>query len=103
MRDDASRCREAEDLRFPIDVAPRGAALDADNSALLIHEDAIHLGNIDYQAFLARRVASHAVAACANGREQTVALRKLHGVDDIGNAATARNQGGMAVEHAVED
>src|SRR5262245_64246951 len=103
MRHNTPRRRKAEGLRFPITIGPSRAALDAGDPAFVIHDDAVHLREIYYQAPIAHRGAGHAVAASANRRQEPAPACKPHCVYHVRSAATTRDQRGATVEHPVED
>src|SRR5262249_53441806 len=103
MRHDAARRRKAEGLRFPVDVGPRRASLDAGDQTYVIQDDAVHLRKVNHKALITHRVPGHAVAASADRREEPMPAGEPHGVHYVRGAATTRDQRGAAVEHPVED
>jgi hypothetical protein len=63
--------------------------------------DALHRRQVDHQPALGRRAPGHVVAAAADGGFEPVVARQLHGIDDVGHAAAARDQRRALVDEAV--
>src|SRR6202043_3268776 len=89
-RVDAERGREAERLRFPVEVRQCCAWLDAGGAGGRIDADRLHQREIDEQAAVAHRVAGNVVAAGAHGYEEIMLPRQLDRLNDVARAQTTR-------------
>src|SRR5262249_60503223 len=96
---DPARNHQTERLRLVIDVAPGGAAFDANDAARRTNAHAAPQAHIDHQAAVTERGPRDVVTAAADRQRQTVLARKVHAGDDVPIAAHPPPRGGRAPEH----
>lgn len=101
--DEAGRCGQAEGVGGVVHVAPDAARFHADRFFERIHADAFHAGKINDQTAIAERQARAAVAAAANGSEQTVFGAVANRGDDVGDIGAAGDETRTLVNHGVVD
>jgi len=101
--DDACRNGETEELRLPVQIAKRGAALYAHRLCRRIDVHAPHPGEVDHQTAVVDRIPGDVVAASLDRQQQIVLTREVHGVDDIRGAGALHDQRGPAIDQAVPD
>ena len=103
VADGAGGDGEAEALRLAVELAEAQAGAGDDDAALGVDGDPLERGEVEHDAAVADAEARHAVPAAAHGeRQSAVAGGGEHGHDVVG-VATARDDGGAAVDRAVED
>ena len=91
------------ELRLSIELLPQDAALGADSPSVCVYMDALHGREIDQQALIDSGVSRHVVAAAANGDLEVECPGELDRIDEVGNAATAGDEGRVFVDEAVVD
>jgi hypothetical protein len=100
-RDGAAGNREAELLRFAVDVAPECAPLDARAPGATVHVDTAHEREVDHEPGVYRRPPAHVVAAAPDGNLEAVFTAELHSTGDVGGPEAARYEGRPLVDQAV--
>src|SRR5262245_26605274 len=100
---DPARNHQTERLRLVIDVAPGGAAFDANDAARRTNAHAAPQAHVNHQAAVTERGPCDVVTAAADRQRQTVLAREVHAGDDVRIAAHPRDQGGPLRDHRVPD
>src|SRR5215213_1505892 len=96
-----ARHREPVLLRGGVDLAPGGAALDADAQPRRIHSYRAHRREVDDEGAVVDREAVRTVAAAAYAHGQPGRARVPQGRDHVARAAAARDDRGRAVDRVV--
>jgi hypothetical protein len=91
------------ELRFSIELLPEDTALGADSPRADIYMYALHGRQVDQQALIDGGVSRHVVAAATNGDLEAGRPCERDRIDEVGNAATAGDQGRVSVDEAVVD
>ncbi len=102
-RDDAARYGEPEQLRLAVEVAPSGAALDADGPGLRVDVDAPHVREVDHEPAVVDGVAGDVVPAALDREHEALLAREVDRVHDVGGAAALHDQRGAPVDQGVPD
>ena len=84
-----------------VDVGGGAARLDPHGLLAGIDAHALHHRQIDDQAVVAAAEPRTVVAAAADGEQQALLTREVHGGDDVGRVHGARDQARPLVDHAV--
>ena len=79
-------------MRFTIEIAKRGAALDADGALRGIDMDGAHPRKVDDDAIVAKGTAADVVTSASDGGEQAVLAREVDGGDDVGESRAAGDE-----------
>ena len=103
LRNYAAGDRQAEDVCFAVEIAQRGAALNANGGVCRIHMDRPHAGKIDDQAIVAKGAAAHVVTPAADGRQLTVFASEIDSVHDVGHARAAGDEPGPFIDAGIPD
>jgi hypothetical protein len=64
---------------------------------------AVHSGQIDHDTTIAYRKAGNTVATTTDRYQKIVSTGKIDGVNHIGNASAAGDQGWMSADHPIMD
>jgi hypothetical protein len=99
----SSRRGKAEDLRLAIESSPRRPGFSTRRPLRGINSNAPHLRQVDYEATIAGRITRDIVTAATHRHQKIVRAREIHGVDDVGDPATANDQGRLLIDHSVPD
>ena len=102
-RDEPARHGQPEGMRGVIDVAPHAAAVDAHGAFGRIDADAFHRRQVDDQAIVAGTEPAAVVAAAANGGQQIVGARIVHGGDHVRHVDASHDERRPLVDHPVVD
>src|SRR5262249_29222919 len=94
---------QAEGLGLVINVAPGGAAFDANDAARRVNAHAAPQAHVDHQAAVTERGPRDVVTAAADRQRQTRLAREVHAGDAVRIAPPPRDQGGPLRDHHVPD
>ena len=103
IADRAAGRREAERLRLAVELSPAQARFRARGAGDGVDPEALHLGEIDDDPVVARRLARDVVGAAAHGNRQPLVARERDGGHDVHRAAAARDHRRALVDHRVPD
>ncbi len=103
FRHDAERHGESEGLGLAVDVADGGAAAGAHPPRRDVDAHRVHGAKVDDDAAVAHRIAGDVVTAAAHRDRHAVGTGEVDGIDDVGDAAAAGNDGRMLVDADVQD
>ena len=102
-RNHAAGRRKAMQLSLPVKQIPGEAALGTGRTSLGIDMHPGHRRQIDQHAAVDRRQPGNVVAATAHGDIELMLTRHSDRVDDVADAAAARNDSRTLVDEAVVD
>ena len=102
-RDDAAGGGKPEFLTFAIEFSPGGAALGERGLPAGVDLDLSHQGEVDHHGAVGDGLSGDAVAAAAHRSGEAVFAGKTNGLNDVGDAGGADDDGWLAVDHAVPD
>ena len=102
-RVDAERRRQAEGLRFAVEVAEQRARRDARSALLRVDMHAALRGLVDHQRAVGHRVAGDVMAAAAHRQAHLVLAREGQCVAHVLRVQAARDDRRPALGHAVPD
>jgi hypothetical protein len=103
MRHDPGRNREPERLRGAIELAEGVAGSDLGKAVALVDPHTLQRGQVDDQAVVAEREATHAVAATPYRHPQVVLAREPHRAPDVRWVRAPRDEPRPPVDRAVPD
>ena len=89
LGDDPTGNSETERVGFTIEIAKRGAALDAHGACRRVDVDGSHPREVDDKAIIAKGTATDVVAPASDGREQVVVTTEVDRGDDVGESRAA--------------
>ncbi len=95
--------RQTVRLGGAVQVAHRGAALDADRLCRRVHGHLVHPAQVHHERAVAQRRTGHAVAAAAHRDVQVQLPAEAHGPHHVGRVRALRDHRGPPVDHRVED
>ena len=101
VRHDTARRHEIVLLGFPVDISPQGATLHANHALVEVDVDAAHALEREQHPAINAREPRHRVPATADGEEQSLFAREVHGVNHIGRARGLDDDRWMAGVHQV--
>ena len=105
-RDPRTRCAgndQPQRLRFMIDIAPGGAALNARDSSIGVDPHPAPQTHVDRQPAVAERRASYIVTASSDRWRQSVLAREVHAGDYVRRPAYPGDKRRLFSDHAVPD
>jgi len=103
MRHDPGRNREPQRLRGAIELAEGVAGSDLGEAVPLVDPHTLQRGQVDDQAVVAEREATHAVAATPYRHPQVVLAREAHRAPDVRWVRAPRDEPRPPVDRAVPD
>ena len=103
VRHDPGRDRQPERLRCAIELAEVHAGLDLREAVPRLDPDALQRGQVDDQAVVAEREATHAVPAAPHRHPQVVLARESHRAPDVRRVRTPGDEPRPPVDRAVPD
>ena len=95
--------REAEDVRFSIEVTKSCSALYANSARPTIHENGSHPRQIDDQPVVAEPTTAYVVPAATNRRRQVVRASEIDPGNDIRKAGASSDHPGMFADACIPD
>jgi hypothetical protein len=103
LRHYAARHREAEDVRFSIEVTKSGSALYSNSARPTIHENGSHAGQIDDQPVVAEPTTAYVVPAATNRRRQIVRASEIDRGNHVSNAGALSDHPRMFADTSIPD
>jgi hypothetical protein len=82
-----------ESLGFVVEFPQLDTGLGAGRAPERIDAHAFHLGQVDHETSVTKGVARNAVPTPSDCHQQVVGAGKIDGLDHVGHASTADNQG----------
>jgi hypothetical protein len=103
LGDNAAGYDQAESLRFPVHIAPHGAALHGGPAGSRVDGHRPHPREVDDDADIAAGVSSDGVPASPHRDEQVALPGEVDGVNNVGSARGAHLERWAPPMHAVVD
>jgi hypothetical protein len=101
--DDARRGSQVERLGLVVEFPQLNTGLGAGRAPERIDAHAFHLGQVNHETPVTEGVARNAVPTSSDGHQQVVGAGKIDGINHVGHASTADNQGGPFANHSIPD
>ena len=102
-RDDAAGSGKRKLFAFAIECSPGGAALGECGLPAGFDLDLSHKGEVNHHGAVGDGLSGDAMAAAADRGGEAVFASKTNGLNHIGDAGGAHDDGWLAVNHAVPD